>query len=271
MIVAKKASATKKTAKTTAKKTAKKAAKKAPKRVAKKPPKKAAKKVVKAAKKSAKKVAKVTKKAAKKTPKKVAKAAKKAAKKSAKKTTGTVAGKTIKKVAKKAKAAPKRRRANSRLSKKEMDHFHQLLPEKRQTLTGDMTGMHAEALRNSHEASGDLSTMPVHMADVGTDNYEQEFTLGLLESERLLLRKIDDALDRMARGAYGICLGTGESICKPRLRAKPWAKYTIAYARLIEQGQVEAPTSELNHTDQRKKKPDNANWTESFDFFADDD
>ncbi len=124
----------------------------------------------------------------------------------------------------------------SPLTKKELNEFRQMLLDKRRMLVGDMTGMHNEAFRGADQ--GDLSTMPVHMADVGTDNYEQEFTLGLLESERKLLRDIDEALGRLDAGTYGICLGTGKVIGQARLRAQPWAKYCIEYARLLEQGLV---------------------------------
>jgi DnaK suppressor protein len=125
------------------------------------------------------------------------------------------------------------------LSKKELAEYRAMLLDKRRTLLGDMDGMHAEAMRDSEQgSSSDLSTMPVHMADMGTDNYEQEFTLGLLESERQLLRDIDDALQRIAEGTYGVCLGTGNPINKSRLRAMPWAKYSIEYARMRERGLV---------------------------------
>ena len=80
--------------------------------------------------------------------------------------------------------------------------------------------------------------MPTHLADLGTDNYEQEFTLGLLESEGILLKEIDEALERIERGTYGTCLGTDKPIGKARLRARPWAKYCIDYARMVEQGLI---------------------------------
>ncbi len=80
--------------------------------------------------------------------------------------------------------------------------------------------------------------MPIHMADIGTDNYEQEFALGLMDSERKLLREIDDALQRIEEGTYGICEGTGKSISKARLNAQPWARYCVEYARIVEQGLV---------------------------------
>ncbi|NLF30236.1 MAG: TraR/DksA family transcriptional regulator [Planctomycetes bacterium] len=152
------------------------------------------------------------------------------------------AGKVIKKASRTVvtTAAPKAKRPKCPLSKRELAEFREVLLTKRRTLLGDMTGMEAEALRGLGGA-GEQSSMPVHMADIGTDNYEQEFTLGLLQSERQLLREIDDALERMAQGLYGICMGTGEEIGVARLRAKPWAKYCIDYVRKIEKGMVRMP------------------------------
>ena len=128
-----------------------------------------------------------------------------------------------------------------RLSDKDFQMYRRLLLEKRAELVGDVNGMQEEVLRkNRQAAAGDLSSMPIHMADLGTDNYEQEFTLGLLASERQLLRDIDEALERIENGTYGVCLGTGKPITKARLKAKPWARYCIEYARLLEKGQVRA-------------------------------
>jgi RNA polymerase-binding protein DksA len=76
------------------------------------------------------------------------------------------------------------------------------------------------------------------MADIGTDNYEQEFALGLMDSERKLLKEIDDALQRIEKRTYGICEGTGKPISKARLEAQPWARYCVEYARMLEQGLV---------------------------------
>ena len=75
-------------------------------------------------------------------------------------------------------------------------------------------------------------------ADLGSDNYEMEFTLSLLESERDLLREIDDALEKIAQGVYGICEGTGEPIPRTRLKFEPWTRYTVEYANLLEKGLV---------------------------------
>ena len=87
--------------------------------------------------------------------------------------------------------------------------------------------------------------MPTHPADIGSDNFEHEFTLGLLESERALLVEINEALDRIADNSFGICLGTGKPIVLPRLRARPWCTYGIEYQRLIEKGLVKPGDDDL--------------------------
>lgn len=117
------------------------------------------------------------------------------------------------------------------LSTRELDGFRELLLQKRRELVGDMYSMEREALQRSGE---NLSNLPIHMADMGTDNYEQEFTLGLMEKDRNLLREINSALMKIQNGTYGICEGTGKVISKARLEVQPWAKYSIEHARKLE-------------------------------------
>ncbi len=128
---------------------------------------------------------------------------------------------------------PKREKVQS-LSKSDLQYFRNLLLEKRREIIGDVGSMESEAFKGG----SNLSNMPIHMADVGTDNFEQEFTLGLIESERQILREIQEALIRLDNGSFGTCMGTGKSIPRVRLEAVPWAKYTIEYSRLLEQGKI---------------------------------
>jgi DnaK suppressor protein len=125
------------------------------------------------------------------------------------------------------------------LTSTDLKHFRQILLEKRREILNNVNEIEDEALKKSRmDATGDLSSMPIHMADIGTDNYEQEFALGLMDSERKLLREIDEALGRIDKKIYGICEGTGKPIPKARLEAQPWAKYCVEYARMLEQGLV---------------------------------
>jgi RNA polymerase-binding protein DksA len=147
-------------------------------------------------------------------------------------------------VAQKRKKATKKktsstRRKKERLTTSDIEHFKKMLLEKRRDILSDVSEMEGEALKKSRmDASGDLSSMPIHMADIGTDNYEQEFALELMDGERKLLQEIDAALERIEHGTYGVCEGMGKPIRKARLEAQPWARYCVEYARMLEQGLV---------------------------------
>jgi DnaK suppressor protein len=129
------------------------------------------------------------------------------------------------------------RKNQAGISSKDLENYRVQLLAKRRELVGDMSAMEREALRST-AAAGNLSNLPIHMADMGTDNYEQEFTLGLVEKDRVLLREINQALAKIQDGTYGICEGTGKPIGRPRLEAQPWARYSIEYARLMERGGI---------------------------------
>ena len=146
-----------------------------------------------------------------------------------------------KKASSKKKTSTKKKstRKKAHLSRAELNRFRQVLLVKRREILGNVTEIEKEALKQSRgDAAGDLSSMPIHMADLGTDNYEQEFALGLMDNERRLIRQIDDALARISEGTYGYCEGTGKPIRKARLEAKPWARYCVEYAQLVEDGKV---------------------------------
>jgi DnaK suppressor protein len=89
--------------------------------------------------------------------------------------------------------------------------------------------------KSRSEANGDLSSMPIHMADIGTDNFEQEFTLSLMETEGGTLDKIEGALERMEDSTYGQCEECGGKIPKKRLNAIPYTAMCIKCASQCEQ------------------------------------
>ena len=72
------------------------------------------------------------------------------------------------------------------------------------------------------------------MADVGTENYDQEFTLGLIQNEQFALDQVHDALSRLNAGTFGKCAECGEPIAKARLQALPFTKHCIQCARKLE-------------------------------------
>src|SRR5207249_10128997 len=109
------------------------------------------------------------------------------------------------------------------MTKAVLDGFRQQLLVLRSRLKGDVTHLADEALRKAGGgASGNLSNMPIHMADLGTDNFEQEFTLGLLHTEEQLVEEIAAALERINQGKFGLCEECQATIPKARLQAMPY-------------------------------------------------
>lgn len=119
----------------------------------------------------------------------------------------------------------------AKLAKKELDHYRTILLNKRSELVGDINTMEDEALRQN---SGSLSTLPQHMAEQGSDTFDQSLSLDLAQVDRHLLREIDMALKRIDEGTYGVCERTGKRISTERLAELPWARYSIEAAREME-------------------------------------
>ena len=74
----------------------------------------------------------------------------------------------------------------------------------------------------------------MHMADAATDTFNRDFNLGVLSSEQDALYEIDEAINRICNGTYGICELTGKKIEKARLEAIPWTRFTAAAERQLE-------------------------------------
>ncbi len=232
----------KKAAKKVTKKTAKKTTKKAAKKVAKKAVKKVAKKATKTVTKKAAK--KVIKKAAKKaTPAKktVTKAAKKVAKKAQIKVAEPAPAKPIaKKAVKRARKATKveedlppvvvKRRYVKPETVAKLSLFQkkqqQRLLDLRDQITDSMYGIQNDTIKNSAENT-DTGGGGMHQGDAGSDAYDRDFALTMLSKEANALGEIEEALQRLELGTYGICEESGEKIPNPRLEAMPFARLTV--------------------------------------------
>lgn len=121
------------------------------------------------------------------------------------------------------------------MKKAEMKVYKERLVALRARLRGDVTQMADSALnKNRAEGSGESSSMPIHMADLGSDNYEQEFTLSLMETEEGTLGAIEVALERIEDSTYGTCEECGCRIPKTRLNAIPYTALCVNCAGALE-------------------------------------
>lgn len=116
--------------------------------------------------------------------------------------------------------------------KRELERYRQLLLKKRAELIGDVNAMEAQALQGG--SSGSLSHTPQHMAEQGTDTFEQALSLDLAATDRKLIKEIGEALKRIDAGTYGVCELTGKPIKLERLEELPWARYSIEAQRELE-------------------------------------
>ncbi|MBU0547492.1 MAG: TraR/DksA family transcriptional regulator [Candidatus Omnitrophica bacterium] len=115
-----------------------------------------------------------------------------------------------------------------KLSKKELKDFKKIILKKKEEVLDDFKHITDDTLKKSQkEASGDISGYTYHMADVATDNYDREFSLGLASNERRTLYELDDALKRIEEETFGFCDDCKGRITKIRLKAVPSARLCI--------------------------------------------
>ena len=119
-------------------------------------------------------------------------------------------------------APPPKPKLKGPYARKELGQFRQALLALRNHRMGDKESREKEALK---AAGQDVSVD--HMADFGTDNYEQEFTLGILEQDVETLRDINDALTRIQDGSFGLCEECEKPVARARLRALPYARLCV--------------------------------------------
>jgi DnaK suppressor protein len=122
------------------------------------------------------------------------------------------------------------------MKKSELLGYREKLHAIRARLRGDVTAMAEVALRKSGIEGSDSNAMPIHMAELGSDNFEQEFTLGLLEADEDTLSMIESALGRIESGGFGQCVQCDGVISKARLNAIPYTPVCIKCAEQQESG-----------------------------------
>jgi DnaK suppressor protein len=104
----------------------------------------------------------------------------------------------------------------------------------RARLQGDVTQMADNALNKDCNKT---TSMPNHMAELGSGNFDQELTLSFLGSDEDALGQIDAAIKRIEDGGYGRCETCGGKIPQTRLEAIPYAAQCVRCASQQEEGQ----------------------------------
>lgn len=101
------------------------------------------------------------------------------------------------------------------------------LREFRQSLEAKRSALRAKAERNARQIRRGPADSGRDSIDDANEHYHREFLFSLSALDRETLRQIDEALARIEQGTYGYCQMSGEPISEARLRAIPWARYTL--------------------------------------------
>ena len=127
----------------------------------------------------------------------------------------------------------KKTHANNKINPK-FDAYKRILIKTKDQIVGDIRNLADENSGSGNDRGGDVSGHALHMADVATDMYDREFTLGLASNDRELLYEIDGALGRIQEGTYGICVECKKSVPATRLKAVPHASLCLKCQEKLE-------------------------------------
>ncbi len=113
--------------------------------------------------------------------------------------------------------------------KTELEKFKKMLLKKKEEILKEISGVEKDSLnRSQRDAAGDLSAYTFHMADVATDSFDREFSLGIATNvQQKMLYAIEEALKRIEDKTYGVCLECDKPISKQRLMAMPFASLCL--------------------------------------------
>ncbi|MDP3731740.1 MAG: TraR/DksA family transcriptional regulator [Candidatus Omnitrophota bacterium] len=116
----------------------------------------------------------------------------------------------------------------NKFNKKELEYFKKLIFKIKEKIIDEIKSISKDTLKKSQkDAAGDLSGYTYHMADVASDTYDREFSLGLASNERQSLYELDDAIKKIEEGTFGICEECKSLISRTRLKVVPFARLCV--------------------------------------------
>ncbi len=119
------------------------------------------------------------------------------------------------------------------MTKRKAEHYRRRLLEKREELLRALD----RHVHYGREADQDAAQDP---ADKASNSYLKELLFSQSTSDRYILALIDEALERIEEGTYGICVACGAEIQPKRLEAVPWARHCVTCQDLQERGLLRA-------------------------------
>jgi DnaK suppressor protein len=118
---------------------------------------------------------------------------------------------------------------SKKLNARDLETYRLLLVQLRREVSGDISDLEADAF----STDGDRLSVD-NPADIGSESFSQEFSLELLQRDEATLGEIEEAIERVNQGTFGLCEGCAELIPRARLNAVPYARFCVDCQRKAE-------------------------------------
>jgi len=129
------------------------------------------------------------------------------------------------------KAAPDQKKGLDKLDKKTLQRMKMVLLKEREEIIGEVKQIHESSKEMGQDGIQDIG-------DEAANIYNKQILLSLSENERIRLQEVDEALDRIANGSYGVCEECGGPIDLKRLEVRPVAQYCVPCKTRLEKTKV---------------------------------
>jgi DnaK suppressor protein len=125
-------------------------------------------------------------------------------------------------------------RDESKVPKQWLPYYNALM-SLRTALKGSLGERSSETIGASARESGELS---INSSDAGTETFDRDLALSMVANDQEALEEIEDAIDRIFAGTYGVCLETKKPINKNRLKAVPFTRFSVEGQNQFERGKI---------------------------------
>ncbi len=144
---------------------------------------------------------------------------------------GMLAKEKVKHKADRKKEPAEQKREADKLDKKTIAKFRKILLKEREQIAGEVKQIVESSKEMGQDGIQDIG-------DEAANIYNKQVLLSLNENERLRLKEVDESLDRIENGTYGICEECGGPISLKRLEVRPVAKYCVPCLTKLEKGKL---------------------------------
>jgi len=118
-----------------------------------------------------------------------------------------------------------------KLDQKTIAKFKKILLKEREQIVGEVKQIVESSKEMGQDGIQDIG-------DEAANIYNKQILLSLNENERLRLKEVDESLDRIENGTYGVCEECGGPISLKRLEVRPVAKYCVPCLTKLEKGKL---------------------------------